>query len=265
MYLRTVHAEPDTSALHQFLRDNALGLLVTALPGSSFPTIQCTHIPWVLDVPELEHDDETTVPLGTLRGHIAKANPHAKAIVEGVTVSPSHSNGQLQEEVTIMCNGPAASYVTPKFYTATKPDTGKVVPTWNYSAVQVYGAATIYHDSRSTETGSFLQKQVEDLTVQAEERAMGYTGQDGKPKAWQVSDAPLNYVELLKKSITGIEIKITRLEGKWKMSQEMGVGDREGVINGFESLKSEQGEMIAQTVKARGDLKDRSTGVSAAA
>ena len=238
---------------------------MTALPGSNFPSIQCTHIPWVLDVPDPE-DDEKTAPLGTLRGHIAKANPHAKAIVESVqAASPSHSNGQLLEEVTVMFNGPAASYVTPKFYTATKPETGKVVPTWNYSAVQVYGTATIYHDARSTQTGSFLQKQVEDLTTQAEELAMGFTGQDGKPKAWQVSDAPLIHVELLKKSITGIKIKITRLEGKWKMSQEMGVGDREGVINGFESLKSEQGEMIAQTVKARGELKDESVRVSAAA
>jgi transcriptional regulator len=85
---------------------------------------------------------------------------------------------------------------------------------------------------------------------------MGYTGRD-KKSAWNVSDAPVNYVELLKKNIIGIEIRVERLQGKFKMSQEMGEGDREGVVQGFEELGTEVGKGIADCVRERAALKDQ--------
>src|SRR5579862_3450840 len=152
MYLRAIHAEFDIPALRKFIRDNPLGILITALQSPSFPTLQCTHVPWVLDVA----DEQSKTELGTLRGHMAKPNPHAKALIEAI-LRDNPSNGSLEEEVSVLFNGPVHAYVTPKFYTETKPDTGKVVPTWNYSAVQAYGKATILFDSRNESTGSYLK------------------------------------------------------------------------------------------------------------
>lgn len=250
MYLRAAHAELNIPSLHKFIRENPLGIIISSLQSPNFPTLQCSHIPWVLDVT----DENSDTDLGKLRGHLAKPNPQSKALTEAVQAH-SPSNGPLEQEVLILFNGPAHAYVTPKFYVDTKPSTGKVVPTWNYSAVQAYGKAKIYFDSKNEETGSFLQKQIGDLSKHSEESVMNFTG-GSRPSPWQVSDAPVSYVELLKKNIIGIEIDITRLEGKYKMSQEMGKADREGVIKGFDALETDVGRKIAHTVEERGALKD---------
>ncbi|KAI9659666.1 MAG: hypothetical protein M1829_006574 [Trizodia sp. TS-e1964] len=250
MYLRAIHAEFDITLLRKFVRDNPLGILITSLKSPNFPTIQCTHMPWILDV----NDEESKTELGKLRGHLAKANPHSKAMMEGVqTATPP--NPFLEDEVSVLFNGPVHSYVTPKFYTETKPATGKVVPTWNYSSVQAYGNAKIYFDSNSEQTGSFLQKQITDLTKHSEETIMHYTGGE-RLSAWLVTDAPDNFIKILKKSIIGIEIDLHRLEGKYKMNQEMAKEDREGVMKGFESLGTDDGYKMAQIVKERGDIID---------
>lgn len=252
MYLRAAHAELDIPTLRQFIKDNPLGIVITALESPNFPTLQCTHIPWVLDVA----DNASETELGRLRGHLARANPHSKAMIEAVQRLGGTSSGSIEQEVTVLFNGPVHSYVTPKFYTTTKPVTGKVVPTWNYSAVQVYGKATILFDSKDAATGAFLDTLVRDLTKHSEEIVMQHTGKEGRPTAWQVDDAPAPYLEIMKKNIIGIEIEITTLEGKFKMSQELAKGDREGVICGFESLGTDGGAMIAKTVEQRGALKD---------
>ena len=85
---------------------------------------------------------------------------------------------------------------------------------------------------------------------------MNYTGGENLD-AWEVSDASKNFVNILKKNIIGIEIDITRLEAKFKMSQEMGEADREGVIKGFEGVGYENARNIAQTVNERGILKEQ--------
>jgi transcriptional regulator len=188
---------------------------------------------------------------------MARANPQTKALIEAATKSSSRT---LQEDVMVLFNGPVHHYVTPKFYVETKPSTGKVVPTWDYSAVQAYGAITLYFDTASPETDAFLIKQIDDLSKQSEENIFGYTGKDGAPKAWNVGEAPESYVSLLKKAIIGIEIEIKSIAGKFKMSQELAYGDREGVINGFHALGTEEGDVIAQAVRERGELKDAEKG-----
>lgn len=125
----------------------------------------------------------------------------------------------LQREVMILFNSPVHHYVTPKFYTETKPSTGKVVPTWNYAAVEAYGTATIYVDHKAPESIEFLGKQIRDLSYRAE------TGIMGNREPWSVEEAPEKYIELLKKNIMGIEIEVKRLGGKFKMSQEIGGED----------------------------------------
>jgi predicted FMN-binding regulatory protein PaiB len=149
----------------------------------------------------------------------------------------------------ILFNAPVNHYVTPKFYVETKPATGKVVPTWNYAAVQAYGTATFYTDATSRTT-EYLSKQISDLSNLAETNIMGHE------RPWQVSDAPERYVDLLRKSIIGVEIEITRLEGKFKMSQELAAGDRAGVIDGFKKIDTDAARFVADTVEERGRIKD---------
>ncbi|KAK0118141.1 hypothetical protein ONS95_012447 [Cadophora gregata] len=251
MYLRAVHTDLNLPTLYQFIRSNPLGIFTTSITSPNFHTIQSSHIPWVLDIsPE---DESISPPKARLRGHLARANPQTKALIEHATQTSSNT---LQQEVMILFNGPSHHYVTPKFYVDTKPSTGKVVPTWNYSAVQVYGKATIYFDTQSPSTGEFLTSQIDELSKQSEEKIFGYTGKNGAAKAWSVNESPDSYIALLKKAIIGIEIEIESIAGKFKMSQELAKGDREGVIKGFEALGTEEGNEIARTVKERGELKD---------
>lgn len=276
MYLREVHAEADIPTLHEVIRQHPLGLLVTSIPSSQFPVIQASHIPFVLDVsPASEGDGEADrnlkqQPLGTLRGHMARANPQVKTMIEHLTNLPSGSPDQqhtLSNEVMIMFTLPHDAYVTPKFYTHTKPSTGKVVPTWNYAAVAAYGTATLFFDRFSDEeegnsTKEFLHSQLGALT--------GIHEHARNPEApWSVSDAPSRYISLLSKAIVGIEVTITRLEGKFKMSQELDMKDREGVVEGFTKLGQQTAAgqcegygIIAEMVKTRGEMREQKKGKS---
>lgn len=249
MHLRAIHAETQLPALQSFIHQNPLGILTTALKPSSPDDhfIQSSHIPFVLDA-----NNDPANP-GVLRGHLARANPQAKTLIDSAA-----RNELGSQEVLVLFNGPVHHYVTPKFYTETKPASGKVVPTWNYSAVQAYGKIVkVYADSKAEESSAFLQRQTEDLT-RLTEATMGYVaGGEGEKRAWEVNDAPTNYLEIMKKNILGIEIRLESLGGKFKMSQEMGLGDRKGVIAGFEGLGTDSGDAMAKTVKERGDLKDQ--------
>ena len=256
MYLPFPHAEHHIPTIVQFLRKNTLGLLITGTSSATHPTLQASHIPWVIDPPTASEDAQG---FPRLRGHLARQNPQAKAIIEAVANhNDASSSQQLKDEILIMFQSPVHHYITPKFYTSTKPTTGKTVPTWDYEAVQVYGKATIYHSSSSSsmETRDFLLKQTDALTKASETEIMGYTPRnDGSSEddttAWEVSDAPESYVSQLMKNIIGIEVEVTRMEGRWKMSQEKPAGDREGVIAGFEKIGGSVGEAMAETIKER--------------
>ncbi|KAI0402623.1 transcriptional regulator PAI 2-type [Xylaria palmicola] len=250
MFLRDVHAETSTRVLRQLVRDNPLGVLTTAIRSPSAPLLLVSHIPFLLDVQDEESEEER----GVLRGHIARQNPQSKVLIEAAKASPTPD--VLEEEVLVLFTASAHHYITPGFYTETKPATGKVAPTWNYAAVQAYGRAKIYWDHKSDEAVAFLSKQTSELSAHAESSIMGYTGTDDRKEPWKVSDAPKRYVELLQKAIIGIEIQIDRLEGKFKMSQEMSVNDRQGVINGLVALDTETGHTVSEMVKERSHLKE---------
>ena len=154
-----------------------------------------SHVPMLLDA--------TPAPYGTLIGHLARANPQA-----------NHAIG----EVLVIFQGPEA-YISPSWY-ATKRQDGKVVPTWNYVAVHAYGTIEFFNDPAR------LRAVVTQLTDRQEA---------SHPEPWAVDDAPAAFVESMLKGIVGFALPITRLEGKWKMSQNRPAADRAGVIAGLEA------------------------------
>ncbi|KAI3013597.1 transcriptional regulator family: UAF complex subunit Rrn10 [Aspergillus niger] len=232
MYMKEIYTDSTPSTLHTFIQQNPLGVLTTAIPSSTHPLLQSTHIPWVLDIPPPSTaDNSNTVKL---RGHIARANPQCSAILDSLTTQPESI---LPTEVLILFTSPYHSYITPHFYTTTKPLTGKVAPTWNYAAVQVYGRARIYNPRSERELGEqasmFLDTQLRDLSAHCEGEIMGHTTTGTSdththnnpeekpcPRAWTVDEAPDAYINILKKNIIGIEVTVTGMDGKFKMSQE---------------------------------------------
>ena len=86
---------------------------------------------------------------------------------------------------------------------------------------------------------------------------MGYTGEEGREEPWRLDEAPERYIAMLKKNIVGIRVEIERIDGKFKVSQERPVGDREGVVDGFRALGTPVAEEMAEMVRSRGELSDQ--------
>lgn len=159
------------------------------------------HIPLVIH-PELSDK-------GILRGHIAKANPLWKNYSAGVDV------------LTIFQG--SHHYVSPSWYPS-KQEHGKVVPTWNYAVVHAYGALEFIQDK------TWLRAHLDEMTTRHE---------TGREAPWAVSDAPDDFIEKQLKGIVGIEISISRFEGKLKLSQNKSEEDRLGVRRGIAEENSD--------------------------
>ena len=153
-----------------------------------------------------------------LQGHLARSNPQWQGFDPAT-------------EALVVFQGPEA-YITPSWY-AVKAETGKVVPTWNYAVVQVHGRLRVIDDR------DWLRAQIEALTRSQEDR---------REHGWQVTDAPASYVEAQIKGIVGIEIVITRIEGKWKVSQNRPERDRAGVVAGLREDGDEARRAMADLV-----------------
>ena len=192
MYVPPHFAEQDKAQLHQAIRDTRLATLVTL--GSE--GLEASHVPILLD--------EGEGPWGVIRGHLARANPQWRCAA-------------TETQALAMFLGPDA-YVTPSWY-ATKRETGKVVPTWNYLAIHAYGPIEFFEDAER------LRDIVTTLTRRHE-------GKRAAP--WAVSDAPEDYIRAQLRGIVGFRLPIERLEGKWKLSQNRTEADRQGVIEGLE-------------------------------
>jgi len=207
MYLPAHFAEPRVDVLHEALRRAGLATLVTSGAGG----LDASHIPLLLE-PE-------PGPLGRLVGHVARANPAWREAPEG-------------SAALAIVLGPDA-YVTPAWYPS-KREHGQVVPTWNYVAIHAHGTLRFFHDRER------LLDLVARLTDQHEARLAR-----GGAEPWNVSDAPAAYVDGMLKAIVGVELTLTRLEGKWKASQNKGEADRRGVEAG---LRREGQEAMARLV-----------------
>jgi transcriptional regulator len=201
MYNPPLFKEDRIEVMHDAIRATGLATLVTQTTEG----LIASHVPMLLDL--------APAPYGTLIGHLARPNQQAR--------------GALGEGLAIF-QGPDA-YITPSWY-ATKRQNGKVVPTWNYVAIHVYGAVEFFNDPER------LRNVVTRLTERQE-----------APRAqpWAVSDAPSEFIDGMLKGIVGFAMPITRLEGKWKMSQNRPAEDRAGVVAG---LQAEQRPEVADLI-----------------
>lgn len=144
--------------------------------------------------------DRARGPFGTLQAHVARANPVWKTPPSPIPA--------------LVCFQGANSYISPSWYPSKKVD-GKVVPTWNYITVVAHGHPTFIEDK------TWLYDLVTRLTSKHEKTLK---------VPWQVTDAPADYIDALLGAVIGVEIEVTKLEGKWKMSQNRSAEDRAAVM-----------------------------------
>ncbi|HEX5509685.1 MAG TPA: FMN-binding negative transcriptional regulator [Pseudolabrys sp.] len=206
MYQPPHFREDRIEVQHALIRTHSLGLLITAGTGG----LQANHIPFLVDAGTAR---------GTLRAHLARANPQLNELA-------------ACEECLVVFQGPQR-YISPSFY-PTKQETGKVVPTWNYIVVHAWGRPQVVDDA------VWLRRQVDDLTAHQE---------SAFASPWAVSDAPASFVAAQIKAVVGLEIPIARLEGKWKLSQNRPAADRAGVVAGLRDRGDEAQLMAAEVAK----------------
>ena len=206
MYQPPHFRETDLARQHALIRQHQFGMLVTDGAGG----LMANGIPFLVD-PEASE-------LGTLRGHLARANMQWRDCLGGCPA-------------LVIFQGPE-HYVTPSWY-ATKRETAKVVPTWNYAMVQARGTATAIEDA------AWLHRQIRGLTDMMEAR---------RAEPWAVDDAPADFLASQVKGIVGIEIVLTAIDGKWKASQNRPESDRAGVIEGLSEIGTGEAEAMAALV-----------------
>jgi transcriptional regulator len=208
MYLPAHFAETRIDVLHNAIRRAGLATLVSLTADG----LIASHVPLLLE--------PDPAPCGTLIGHLARPNPQAR--------------GAIGEALAIF-HGPDG-YITPSYY-ATKRETGKVVPTWNYIAIHAYGTLEYIDDPDD------LLALVTRLTDRHE-----------TPRAapWAVADAPADFVQGMLKGIIGFRLQITRLEGKVKMSQNRPEADRAGVAGLEADGRDDLARLVGQIAQPPG-------------
>lgn len=156
---------------------------------------------------------------GVLSGHLTRANPLWQAV-------------QAEQQVMAVFHGPHA-YVTPSWY-ATKTQTGMVVPTWNYVVAHVRGTLRVIEDAH------WLRAHLAALTAQQEAVF---------EQPWPLEDAPAGFIDKLMQAVVGIEIEITQLTGKWKVSQNQPLTNQLGVLQGLSASEAAHGQAMAEIVR----------------
>ncbi|MBI3715664.1 MAG: FMN-binding negative transcriptional regulator [Betaproteobacteria bacterium] len=205
MYQPAHFKEERVAVLHQLIHENPLGALVSMTAEG----LSANHIPFeIVDSP---------APYGTLRAHVARANPLWKEAAG--------------KEVMVIFQG-ADAYISPSWYPS-KKEHGKVVPTWNYAVVHAHGPLKVFDDAE------WLRAFVTKLTERHE---------SALPAPWKVSDAPADYIDTMLKAIVGIEVPIGKLVGKWKVSQNRPAADRAGTIAGLGKVDAENARAMASLV-----------------
>jgi len=208
MYLPPHFDETRPEVLRELIAAHPLAALVTMGPDG----LTANHLPMLFD-PE---------PTPTLRGHLARANPQWQNFQPGI-------------EALAIFQGPQA-YISPNWY-PTKQEHGRVVPTWNYAAVHVYGKLTVFSEPDRLRT--FLDR----LTA---------THEATQPTPWTPADAPPEFIDNLLRGIVGIELSISRIEGKWKMSQNQPTENREGAASSLETNPDCQSRDVARLIRTGG-------------
>jgi transcriptional regulator len=201
MYIPATFRETRPEVLHALMREHSFATLISVLDGALF----ATHIPVLLDPDRGEY--------GTLRAHMARANPHWHAF----TATPQGT------ESLVIFQGPHA-YISPSWYVSQQ-----AVPTWNYAAVHAYGRPTITDDF----------SRVRELL----EETVG-TFEDGFPQPWTTARVTDEYIANMAKGIVAFEMPISRLEGKRKLGQNRPAEDARSAALGLQA----HGDAMAQVV-----------------
>ncbi len=208
MYLPKHFEETRLEVLHALIRDYPFAAMVCATDSG----LTANHIPFVLD--------RDVGALGTLRGHIARANP--------LWQLPMPDANAL-----VIFQGPA-SYISPNWYPG-KAEDGKRVPTWGYAVAHAQGPIRFIHDSE------WLLQLVSQLSE---------THEAGQAKPWTVNEAPPDYIERLLGAIVGIEIPIEKLIGKWKLDQNKSELDQAGMLNALAASPLIEANQLAKLIAA---------------
>jgi transcriptional regulator len=216
MYQPSHFIEARGEVLRALVRERPLGTLIT-LDGAG--ALQADAVPFLLE--------PGPTPLGSLRGHVARANGLWRETNQAV-------------EALVQFQG-EQGYISPAWYPS-KAEHGKVVPTWNYIVVQARGRLRVIDDPH------WLRALVGRLTTHFESRrAVG----DAAP-AWHVEDAPPDFVAAMLRAIVGIEIELTALTGKYKLSQNRSAADRDGAIAGVRSLDAALAQAMTEAARPPG-------------
>lgn len=214
MYLPAHFAQPDDAVVRQLIREAPLATLVTHDANGG---IEANHLPMLLDAAPA-----TEAPM-RLRFHVARANPVWR-------------ESSPESEVLAIFQGPD-TYISPSWY-ASKAEHGKVVPTWNYAVVHVYGRLVALDDK------SWLREFLPQLTATHEARF---------DKPWQVADAPDDYLDRMMAAIVGMELTATRLVAKWKVSQNQPAANQATLLTGLRQADQPGAQAMAELVARQRD------------
>lgn len=193
MYVPDNFLMHDKEEVHALIQANPFAVLVSHDPATG---LVATHLPTVFKPNFGSH--------GTIEAHFARPNKHWRMFRDSGA------------EALLIYSG-ANGYIHPGWYPSKAKD-GKVVPTWNYSAVHVYGHCQIVSDTDQ------LRAHVAELSDQQEQN---------RSTPWALDDAPEQYVQVMLRGIVGIRFEISRIEGKKKYSQNRPEPDRRGVVTGL--------------------------------
>lgn len=208
MYVPHFNAVSDDAEIRAMVAAVGAGQLVTT-GADGYPLATLLPLLWEGD---------------TVRMHLARANPHWQAITESPEGTPA----------LIVVSG-AQAYISPSWY-ASKPEHGRVVPTWNYSGVHLLGRARVTHDA------DWLLRAVDDLVVAHE---------SGRAEPWATSDAPEKYVRGQLRAIVGVEFAVERVDGKAKLSQNRSEADQQGIVAGLRAEPVPDAGVVADQMAAR--------------
>lgn len=208
MYVPRHFATDDRDTLFDLIEAHPFALMVLA-PKAGETAMEAAHLPFVLDREKGPH--------GTLRCHVAHANPIWKAC-DGTASALIVFGGQN-------------AYISPDWYASEHQ-----VPTWNYAAVHATGCPRVLDDDA-------VMRMLDDLSAQFEEKLL-------PKKPWTVGKLPEKLYGGLRKAIVGLEIGIGSLTGKWKLSQNKKPEDVEGAAGALQALGGESNLAVAAMMRA---------------
>jgi transcriptional regulator len=209
LYVPKHFLESRCEVLHAFIRRNPLATICT----SDASGLEADHVPLTLRGEPAPH--------GVLLGHVARANPLWRKAGDGL-------------DCLVVFQG-SQHYVSPGWY-ATKAETGRVVPTWNYEVVHVQGRI------RAVDDRVRLRALLEELTTEHER---------GQPQAWRVSDAPTEFIDAMVRAVVGIRIEILGLVGKSKLGQNQPDANQKSLVEALRARHDPSASQMAEAIAER--------------